>query len=143
MSKAWTAIALAPALVVVGCSSEPEPVAEVPPPNEVAEPEPLPPVSLNEGSAVDDESAGDGDSDQDAPGVTVGPGGDSPVPDFEPEPLDPQQPATRTYTIRKGDTFWSIAQRIYGDGQRWKDIAQANPSVDPKKLAIGQEIDLP
>jgi len=133
MSKAWTAIALTPALVV-GCRSEPEPVAEVPPPAQVAEPEPLPPVSINEGSTAEDEPA---------PGVTVGPGETSPPPGYEPEPLPPSQPATRTYTIRKGDTFWSIAQRIYGDGQRWRDIAQANPSVDPKKLAIGQQITLP
>lgn len=52
-------------------------------------------------------------------------------------------PAPRTYTIRKNDTLWSIAQRIYGNGQRWVDIVDANPGINPKKLAVGQEIVLP
>ena len=54
-------------------------------------------------------------------------------------------PATggRTYTIRKNDTLWSLAQRFYGDGQKWVDIVDANPGINPKKLAVGQKITLP
>ena len=48
-----------------------------------------------------------------------------------------------TYTIQKGDTLWSIATRVYGNGQRWQDIAAANPSVDPKRLIVGQQLVLP
>ena len=127
MSKAWIAFPLA-AVALVGCKSGTEPVSQVPPPNYATEPEPLPPVSINQGS----------------PGtVDPGPGPGAAGPGtYEPEPLPPQ-PVSRTYTIVKGDTLWSIAQREYGDGQKWKDIAQANPSVDPKKLAIGQQITLP
>lgn len=128
MNKAWIALSLAPAVVLVGCASKPEPVAAVPPPNYSAEPEPLPPVSINRGTAV-------------APGDT----GATPYeqPNVQPEPLTPVQPVTRTYTIRKGDTFWAIALREYGNGQKWQDIAQANPSADPKKLVIGSQIVLP
>jgi len=133
MNKAWIAFPLA-AVALVGCKSETEPVSQVPPPNYSAEPEPLPPVSVNQGSAAVDPVPGPGAS---APDTATGPGS------YEPEPLAPAQPAGRTYTIKKGDTFWSIAQREYGDGQKWRDIAQANPSVDPKKLLIGQQITLP
>lgn len=120
MNKAWIAFSLA-TIAMVGCKSETEPVAQVPPPTYSADPEPLPPVSINQG----------------APGPVAGPG------TYEPEPLTPTQPATRTYTIAKGDTLWSIATREYGDGQKWKTIAQANPSVDPQKLRVGQQITLP
>ncbi|MCC7146178.1 MAG: LysM peptidoglycan-binding domain-containing protein [Phycisphaeraceae bacterium] len=50
--------------------------------------------------------------------------------------------AGSTYVIQKGDTLWSIAKRVYGDGKRWSDIARAN-NLDPKKLPVGQKITLP
>lgn len=131
MSKAWIACPLV-AVALVGCKSETEPVSQVPPPNYAAEPEPLPPVSISPGSP----SIGDPNFNQPIEGTPSGPG------TYEPEPLPPQ-PVSRTYTIAKGDTLWSIATREYGSGQKWKDIAQANPSVDPKKLAVGQQITLP
>ena len=49
----------------------------------------------------------------------------------------------RTYVVRRGDTLWSIAVREYGSGQRWRDIAEANPNLNPTKLRIGQQIILP
>jgi nucleoid-associated protein YgaU len=54
-------------------------------------------------------------------------------------------PATAggTYTIKKGDTFIKIAREVYGDPSRMKDIAAANPGVDPRKLKVGQTIILP
>ncbi|MBX2852466.1 MAG: LysM peptidoglycan-binding domain-containing protein [Phycisphaeraceae bacterium] len=126
MNKAWIAVSLA-AVALVGCKSDTEPVSQVPAPNYATEPEPLPPVAINQGNP--------GTVDP-VPGNVSGPGA------YEPEPLPPQ-PVSRTYTIRKGDTLWSIAQREYGDGQKWRDISAANPSVDPKKLAVGQQITLP
>lgn len=134
MNKAWIALSLA-AVAMVGCqSSEVEPVSQVPPPSYASPaPEPLPPVSINQGSP----SIGDPDSSQPNGDTLSGPG------EYQPEPLPPAEPASRSYTIRKGDTFWSIAQREYGDGQKWRDISSANPSVDPKKLAVGQQITLP
>lgn len=47
------------------------------------------------------------------------------------------------YTIQPGDTFSTIAVKIYGSEQHWIDIAMANPFVDPKRLQIGQAIRLP
>lgn len=110
--------------VSVGCKQAPPEVAEVPPPPQSYEPTPLPPVSIDPGTP-------DGGWDS---------GGQ-----VEPLPLNPTPPAggQQTYTIQKNDTLWSIATRVYGDGQKWVDIAQANPRVDPKKLAVGQQIILP
>lgn len=133
MSKAWIALSLAPAVIMFGCKQQPDTVAKVPPPNYASEPEPLPPVSINQGSP---ETA-----DPDTPPAT-GDTGDTGT-GYDPEPLPPSQPASRSYTIRKGDTLWGIATREYGSGQKWKAISAANPSVDPKKLAIGQQITLP
>jgi len=48
-----------------------------------------------------------------------------------------------TYTISHGDTFSTIAIKIYGSEQYWTDIALANPFVDPKRLQVGQSIRLP
>ncbi|MEM6391944.1 MAG: LysM peptidoglycan-binding domain-containing protein [Planctomycetota bacterium] len=49
----------------------------------------------------------------------------------------------RTYTIRKGDRLWKIAQEEYGDGQRWVDILEANPGLNPERMTVGDEIVLP
>jgi nucleoid-associated protein YgaU len=71
---------------------------------------------------------------------------------FAPRPTTPTTPAAptpppptpaRTYTIASGDTFTNIAAKLYGSERFWVDIAQANPTVDPNKLKIGQEIKLP
>lgn len=51
--------------------------------------------------------------------------------------------ASRTYTVKSGDTFASIALEVYGEESAWFEIAQANPSVDPKRLQVDQVIVLP
>jgi len=48
-----------------------------------------------------------------------------------------------SYTIRKGDTLWSISRQVYGNGNRWQDIASANNIANPKKLRVGQTLLLP
>ena len=45
--------------------------------------------------------------------------------------------------MQKGDTLWSIAQRFLGDGQRWREIVELNPGLEPSKLKVGQVIILP
>ena len=67
-----------------------------------------------------------------------------PLPDPERNTPAPPQPAPmRVYVIKKGDSYWNIAKREYGDPIRMKDIEAANPDIDPKKLQIGDEILLP
>jgi phosphate transport system substrate-binding protein len=57
----------------------------------------------------------------------------------------PSEPARiETYTVASGDTFKSIAIKLYRDAQRWRDIVSANPKLDPRRrLRAGQVLKLP
>lgn len=59
------------------------------------------------------------------------------------QPPAPAPVTAKTYKIQSGDTFSSIAIKLYDDEKKWAAIAQANPLVDPTKLKVGQEIRLP
>ena len=59
-----------------------------------------------------------------------------------PEPGRRATSGTR-YTVKKGESLWSIAQTRYGSGQKWKTIAAANPDIDPDRIQAGQTIVLP
>lgn len=70
----------------------------------------------------------------------------TPTPAASHEPAATATPAAtgnRTYTIKKGDTLYGIAVAHYGDGKQWTRIANANPGLDPSKLAIGKTIIIP
>lgn len=47
------------------------------------------------------------------------------------------------YAARAGDTFKSIARRVYGTSAKWRAIADVNPGVKSKKFRAGQVIRLP
>lgn len=46
-----------------------------------------------------------------------------------------------TYLVRKGDSWWLIARNVYGDGQRWRQIQEANANASP--LLPGAVLHLP
>lgn len=48
-----------------------------------------------------------------------------------------------SYTVRKGDTLYSIARSRYGDGKQWKRIADANAGIQPQSLKVGQTLVIP
>jgi len=50
-----------------------------------------------------------------------------------------------TYTVKKGDTFYSIAEEVYGNASRVKELVRANRDrvPDARRLRIGQQIVLP
>ncbi|MCE9589547.1 MAG: LysM peptidoglycan-binding domain-containing protein [Planctomycetes bacterium] len=51
--------------------------------------------------------------------------------------------AGKTYAVQAGDSFSSIAKKFLGAEKHWSKIAQANPSVDPERLKIGQVLRIP
>jgi len=46
-----------------------------------------------------------------------------------------------TYKVKAGESWWGIAQRVYGDGQLWKSLKAANNN--PRMIHPGTEIILP
>jgi 5'-nucleotidase len=52
-------------------------------------------------------------------------------------------PGGRQYKVQKGDTLFRIAKTHYGDGNRWQQIASANPGVTPATLRAGSTIVVP
>lgn len=49
----------------------------------------------------------------------------------------------RTYKVQVGDNLWNIAERNYGSGYNWVDIARANKLSNPDNVKIGQKLLLP
>lgn len=48
-----------------------------------------------------------------------------------------------TYTVEPGDTLSGVALRFRGDGRAWRQLADANPAVDPGNLRAGQVLVIP
>lgn len=46
-------------------------------------------------------------------------------------------------TVEKGQHLWAIAEKYYGSGYNYVDIAKANNLSNPEQLAVGQELVLP
>jgi hypothetical protein len=53
------------------------------------------------------------------------------------------EPAPRTYTVVSGDTMWAIAERFYGDGSKYRVIADASGVADPDLIHPGQVLTIP
>lgn len=84
---------------------------------------------------------------------------DNPLPAPEPEPaaeevaeqaaapaaeeVPPPPPAAQTYTVEPGDTLWAIAERFYGDGNRYQEIADASGVDNPDVISPGQVLTIP
>jgi LysM repeat protein len=54
-------------------------------------------------------------------------------------------PATRTYTVRPGDTLSAIAQRFYGNPADWTWLYHVNSAVisNPNEIYVGQVLKIP
>ncbi|HBN07428.1 MAG TPA: hypothetical protein DD435_01865 [Cyanobacteria bacterium UBA8530] len=61
-----------------------------------------------------------------------------------PEAADGEAPA-KEYTIQSGDTLWKIAQKLLGDGKRWKEIYELNKDAiaNPNVIKAGHTLKLP
>lgn len=47
------------------------------------------------------------------------------------------------YKVQAGDNLWKIAERYYGSGYNWVDIAQANNLANPGVLNADTELQIP
>lgn len=62
--------------------------------------------------------------------------------------MDMMQPmgapnAGSAYVVKKGDSLWRIAERLLGDGRRWKELAAVNGIQNPDMIRPGQVIRMP
>ena len=51
--------------------------------------------------------------------------------------------AVSHHVIARGDTLWDIAVKYYGSGILWKKLADANGGPNPRRLVVGQELEVP
>jgi hypothetical protein len=52
----------------------------------------------------------------------------------------------KTYVVKKGDSLWKIAKIVYGEGDKWRKIYEANKKTigaNPNKLKVGQKLVIP
>jgi len=53
---------------------------------------------------------------------------------------------SKTYVVKSGDSLSEIAQREMGDGDRWKELYEANKAAigdDPDVIQPGTELTIP
>lgn len=68
------------------------------------------------------------------------------VPDVAPEAEAAAEPVTaRVHVVASGQSLWSIAADLLGDGHRYSEILDLNPALrgDPGRIVPGQELVLP
>jgi nucleoid-associated protein YgaU len=47
------------------------------------------------------------------------------------------------YTVKEGDTLWSIAEKFYKSGYNWVDIVEANSLANPNDVEAGTTLIIP
>lgn len=47
------------------------------------------------------------------------------------------------YQVEKGDDLWHIAERFYGSGYNWVDVAQENNLSNPNIIYVDQSLTIP
>ena len=62
--------------------------------------------------------------------------------DFDPK----KSGIVETYTVVEGDTLSKIAEKIYGNSEKFQKLYDANKEAigpDPDKIKVGQELTIP
>lgn len=49
----------------------------------------------------------------------------------------------KTHTVAKGESLWSLAEKYYGDGFKWTEIATENEIANASVITEGQELTIP
>lgn len=61
------------------------------------------------------------------------------------KPAEPEASGFKTYTVKPGDTLWSIAKAYLGSGYRWGELFQLNADLvkNPRMIYVGQTLRVP
>ena len=78
-----------------------------------------------------------------ASGTALAGGAEAPAAPTQAPAAPTEPPAKRIYTVVSGDTLWAIAERFYGDGSKYPQIASANGIANPDLIMVGQELTIP
>jgi nucleoid-associated protein YgaU len=49
----------------------------------------------------------------------------------------------KTHVVKEGETLYQISKTYYGRGDKWQDIARANPRIKPERIRAGDELLIP
>ena len=109
----------------------------------------LPPkamANLDPGNAVPGVASDIGSSAADiTPPTDLGPKTAEPAPAKEATAPSDTDPARPSYKVGRGQSLWSIAADVLGDGKRFQEILDLNPILgnDPNRIFPGQELRMP
>ncbi|HYO45986.1 MAG TPA: LysM peptidoglycan-binding domain-containing protein [Gemmatimonadota bacterium] len=61
------------------------------------------------------------------------------------KPETPRTEAAKTYTVKGGDSLWKISEQMYGNGNEWRRIFEANKDriKDPDVIQPGWVLNIP
>ena len=60
--------------------------------------------------------------------------------DAQPAAKTTEAPVPKTYIIKKGDSYWSVAETLFGNGAKWKTLFRHNPNYKPRHLPVGAHL---
>lgn len=76
--------------------------------------------------------------------ATLGPAQQTEKPTQTEKPLDVSKDnLPGSYTVKEGDTLFTIAQKYYDDGEKFSEIAKANNLADVDLIEAGQVLKIP
>ena len=61
-------------------------------------------------------------------------------PEKKPEPAPAPPKGKRYYVIEKGDNYWKISNKLYGDGKHVEEIQKLNANKKSSNLGVGDSI---
>lgn len=51
--------------------------------------------------------------------------------------------SSKQAVLEKNETYWHLAERIFGDGSRWKELYKYNTNIEPTQLQVGLAVNIP